>query len=57
MSAASDYKRLAEQYDAIAERFPEGSAGRIGNRAEAAKYHDLAARAESWPEARQEGDR
>jgi hypothetical protein len=47
---AAELKQIAKTYDKIADGFEEGSLGRIGNRAEAAKYHDLAARAESWPD-------
>lgn len=48
--SAKEMRGIAEFYDSYAERFPEGSLGRIGNRAEADKYHDLAVKAETWPE-------
>src|SRR5690606_22583690 len=41
--------RIARQYEDEAEKYPEGHLGRIGNLAEAAKYHDLAAKAATWP--------
>jgi hypothetical protein len=47
---AAKYLDIARAYDEHAERFPDGSNGRIGNRAEAAKYHGLAAQAERWPD-------
>lgn len=47
---AEPYRALADRYDAEADKHPDGSLGRIANRAEAAKYHDLAARAEGWPD-------
>ena len=47
---AAQYTAIAEQYDEQARRFEPGSLGSVGNRMEASKYHDLAARALSWPD-------
>jgi hypothetical protein len=49
MSATREFQQIARQYEAEAERYPEGHLGRIGNLAEAAKYHGLAAKAATWP--------
>lgn len=48
--AVKELRALAKFYDKHADTFPEGSLGRISNRAESDKYRDIAVRASGWPE-------
>lgn len=53
--AAKEMRGIAKFYDSYAKGFPGGSLGRLSNRAEADKYHDLAAKAQTWPEEASDG--